>query len=216
MLANPNVLQWQGQPGHYEVYYLTLTDPRSGVGIWIRYTMIAPIAQGAEPATCALWLLAMDPREGHAARFGRKATFPISMLQARADPFELRINDATLSDAGARGAFEAVGWELRWAPAKRSYEHVNPVLRRSGVAQTVLVLPGADLTIEGSVTLRGERLEISAARGGQAHLWGSKHARSWAWVHCNDFTDLGGTEVPDTFVDGVSVFVSRLGRTLRR
>ncbi len=45
MLAKPNELQWHGDPGHYEVYYLTLTDPRSGVGLWIRYTMVAPLAR---------------------------------------------------------------------------------------------------------------------------------------------------------------------------
>src|SRR5205085_1518340 len=40
-----NDLQWQGQPGHYEVYYVTFTDPVTGVGFWIRYTMVAPLAE---------------------------------------------------------------------------------------------------------------------------------------------------------------------------
>ena len=35
----PNALRWDGRAGHYEVYYLTLTDGASGVGMWIRYTM---------------------------------------------------------------------------------------------------------------------------------------------------------------------------------
>jgi hypothetical protein len=46
-------------------------------------------------------------------------------------------------------------------------------------------------------------------RGGQAHLWGSKHASRWAWVHCNDFPGHAGS-----FVDGVSVFVPRFGREI--
>jgi hypothetical protein len=57
-----------------------------------------------------------------------------------------------------------------------------------------------------------QRLELAGARGGQAHLWGSKHASSWAWVHCNDFTTLAGETVPGAFVDGVSVRVPRAGR----
>ena len=76
----------------------------------------------------------------------------------------------------------------------------------------MLVLPHADLSIDGTITLPGETLEISAARGGQAHIWGSKHARSWAWVHCNDFRRLDGEPVPGAFVDAVSVFVARFGR----
>jgi len=58
-----NELQWRGQPGHYEVYYLTFTDPGTGVGIWIRYTMVAPLAETGEEATCSLWFMAMDPSD---------------------------------------------------------------------------------------------------------------------------------------------------------
>ena len=54
----------------------------------------------------------------------------------------------------------------------------------------------------------------SGAHGGQAHLWGSKHATRWAWAHCNDFTAWDGGARSDTFVDGVSVFVPRFGREL--
>ncbi len=74
------------------------------------------------------------------------------------------------------------------------------------------MLPHADLRIDGTVTLAGERLELSGARGAQAHLWGSKHAERWAWAHCSDFTDPGGAAVPDAFIDAVSVVVARFGR----
>ena len=55
MAAQRNALQWDGSPGHYEVWYLTLTDPRSGIGVWIRLTMLAPLDG---EATSALWFLA--------------------------------------------------------------------------------------------------------------------------------------------------------------
>jgi hypothetical protein len=213
MLATPNALQWDGGPGHYEVYYVTLTDPATGVGAWIRYTMLAPL-NADEPATAALWFLAMDPRAGQAPTIGRKATFPIGELHAQPAPFELRIDSASLSDAGMAGAFEDVAWDLRWRPCERAYEHVHPVLRRAGVAKTVLVLPHADLAIDGTISFAGQQFELAEARGGQAHLWGSKHAGSWAWVHCNDFSTLDGEPVPGAFVDGVSVIVPRLGREM--
>ena len=212
MLSAPNALQWDRGPGHYEVYYLTLTDPATGVGLWIRYTMVAPVAQSASQPTAALWFLAMDPRSGNQPTFGRKATLPIDQLRAEIEPFRLSIGEATLTDAGMQGALEEVSWELKWTPAPRGYEHVHAALRRAGVAKTVLVLPHADLLIDGTVTFAGQRLEIAGARGGQAHLWGSKHASSWAWAHCNDFTTLEGEPVSDTFVDAVSVFVPRFGR----
>jgi hypothetical protein len=212
MLATPNALQWDGGPGHYEVYYLTLTDPRTGVGVWIRYTMLAPLEQAQAEATCALWFLAMDPREGEAPRFGRKLTLPIGQLRAQTEPFELRVGEALLRDDGMLGSLDDASWDLRWTPSERHYKHVHPVLRRAKVAQTVLVLPHADLTIAGRIAFGSTELEIEGARGGQAHLWGTKHARSWAWVHCNEFATLEAEPVPDTFVDAVSVFISRFGR----
>jgi hypothetical protein len=208
MLRAPNQLQWNGAPGHYEVYYVTLTDPGTGIGMWIRYTMLAP-ERGS--ASSSLWFLAMDPRLGKT--FGGKVQHPIAELHAKTDPFELRIGESTLTDSGMRGGFNQVEWDLRWTPNPQHYEHVHPLLRRAGVAQTVLVLPHADLLIEGMVKLGSEdRLVVEAARGGQAHLWGSKHARRWAWVHCNDFTTAAGDPAPGAFVDAVSVFVPRFGR----
>lgn len=223
MAPSLNALRWDGQPGHYEVYYLTVTEPQSGVGVWIRYTMVAPLAASGAAATASLWLLAMDPRPGRPSTFGRKATVPVSEMHASADPFTLTIDAARLDDGGMSGAFEDVAWDLRWTATDHGYQHVHPALQRLGVAKTVLVLPHADLVIDGTITLgdgqlelrgaRGdEQLELRGARGGQAHLWGSKHANSWAWVHCNDFARANGTRADGAFVDGVSVFVPRFGR----
>jgi hypothetical protein len=212
MLAQPNALQWDGRPGHYEVYYLTVTDPATGVGLWIRYTMVAPLKTTGDPATCALWLLAMDPRPQSRGTIGRKATFGIEQLRSQTDRFELEIGDATLTDRGMAGRFEDVSWELSWEPTLGHYEHVHAALRRTGIAQTVLVLPHGDVAVRGSVELPGERLTLGDAPGGQAHLWGSKHARRWAWIHCNDFENLDGTPARGEMIDGVSVFVSRGGR----
>src|SRR6202035_578088 len=110
MLGTPNALRWDGAPGHYEVYYVTLTDPVTGVGVWIRYTMVAPLSGDGE---AALWFLAMDPRRDSQGTFGRKVSLPISALEAHPDPFSLRIGDATLLDGAMAGRFEDVAWDLR-------------------------------------------------------------------------------------------------------
>lgn len=212
-----NALQWEGQPGHYEVYYLTFTDPGTGIGAWIRYTMVAPLEQLAAEPSCALWFLAMDPSNPQ-GNVGEKASFAISELSSSADPFRLGIGSAWLSDHGAGGSIEGSGrhlaWDLAWQPRLGPYAHVHPALRAAKLAKTVLFLPHPDLEISGSIEIDGRRVELRGARGGQAHLWGSKHASRWAWVHCNDLRGLDGGPRRDTFVDGVSVFVPRFGREL--
>jgi hypothetical protein len=198
-----NVLQWDGAAGHYEVYYLSATDPKTGTGLWIRYTMRAPTEA---PGECHLWFMAMRP-DGH--RFARKKTFPVDQLVASTDPFRLEIAGSVLSDEGMTGGFDDVSWDLHWAPTLPPAEHVNGFLRRAKIAKTVLVLPHPDLAVSGTVRYGDTELELDAIAGGQAHLWGSKHALRWAWVHCNDFDGHD-----ETYVDAVSVFVPRFGREI--
>jgi hypothetical protein len=212
-----NDLQWKGQAGHYEVYYLTLTDPGSGVGFWIRYTMLAPLAQTGEEASCSLWFMAMDPNDP-AANVGEKISFPASALTAKPDPFELQVDGSTLRDDGMAGSIERdgqnVAWNLSWQPRLPAYGHVHPALRLAKLAKTILFLPHPDVEISGDIEMHGRRIHVEEAHGGQAHLWGSKHATRWAWAHCNDFVGTNGERRSDTFVDGVSVFVPRFGREL--
>ena len=43
-----------------EVWYASITDPRTGWGFWIRYTITAPQRNLGEPY-CELWAFAFDP-----------------------------------------------------------------------------------------------------------------------------------------------------------
>jgi hypothetical protein len=206
-VADPNALRWNRRPGHYEVYYVTLTDRASGTGIWVRYTLEAPIAGDA---SCALWFAAMDPAgQGHVV--ARKQTLPIAELSFEPEPFRLQIGTAELTDTSASGAFEDVSWDLHWAPG-RTYEPVPALLRP--FASTVLVLPNGDTAVTGRCEFAGRPLELAGARGGQTHLWGAKHAQSWSWARCSDFRTESGEPVEDTFIDGVSAYVRRFGREL--
>jgi hypothetical protein len=236
-MDRPNALQWDGGPGHYEVWYLTLTDPATRTGLWIRYTMLAPAGGGegrgapvgggegrGAPAgdggetgaaadgagECALWVIAMGP----GGRLARKRSFPLAELRARDEPFHVTLAGADLTDRGMAGAFEDIAWELSWEPRAAAAEHVHPLLRRARIAKTVLVLPHPDLAVSGTVRLGGRELTLDGARGAQAHLWGSKHAGRWAWAHCNDLAGVDGEPRPGAYLDGVSVVVPRLGRDI--
>jgi len=206
-MGDLDALRWDGGAGHYEVHYLTLTDPVSGIGLWIRFTLLAP---EAGPATCALWFVATRT-DGPA--IARKVTLPASALVAAAAPFALRIGDGQLTTTGSTGTIGGdAAWDLRWEPGP-SAEHVGPLLRRAGVAQTVLVLPGADLRVSGTLTVPGlGPITLEGVHAGRAHLWGTRHSERWVWAHCGDFAAASGEPRPGTFLDGVSVLVRRAGR----
>jgi hypothetical protein len=206
--VNPNALRWDGRPGHYEVYFVSLTDRPTGTGFWIRYTLHSPLDG---PAECALWFMAMD-RDG--SRFARKATHPASELVVQSHPFHLNLAGADLSDRGMAGDVEGASWELLWEPSPPAVEHVHPLIQRAGVAQTLLVLTHPDLAISGTVRFDGHEFVLDRARGGHAHLWGSKHAARWAWTHASDLRGLDGEPRPGTYLDGVSAYLARFGREL--
>lgn len=214
MAVRANDLRWAGQPGHYEVYYLTVTDPATGVGLWIRYTMLASVRSSGNQPSCALWFAVMDPRAESRRALARRQTFPIERLRARRDPFQLQLDEASLTDGGMSGGFDELRWDLHWEPAPAPYVPIDPLLGRLGLAKTVYLLPHAEVLVSGTVRIGSERIELTGAPGGQAHLWGSEHAASWAWAHCGDLSTAGGDPVRGAFFDGVSALVSRFGRTL--
>jgi hypothetical protein len=212
MSHSANALRWDGRPGHYEVHYLTLTDPVSGIGFWIRYTMLAPLAATGREPSASLWFLAMDPHDRERPVFARREAFPTTELTAVGEPFELALGPARLTSTAATGHVDGARWDLRFEPSPTSYDHVHRLLRAAGAAQTVLTLPQADLSIHGSIEFAGRTIPLHTVPGAQAHLWGTAHARRWAWVHCNDLVGDDGAPRPGDLIDAVSVVVRRGGR----
>src|SRR4051794_39421682 len=119
-----NTMRWDGRPGHYEVWYATLPDPRTATGVWIRYALHAPLVAG-EQAECALWLAAMTPA---GERYARRASFPVGELEAHADPFRVCLAGADLSDRGAAGNAGHGAGGLSWAPPVPAGGGVPPPL----------------------------------------------------------------------------------------
>jgi Tocopherol cyclase len=206
-----NARVWRGQPGHYEVWYLTFNHRPSRTGFWIRYTLEAPCSGRGDPYA-QLWFAcfdAADPRRN----FAINRRLPIASMEARAAPFEVRVGDATLTHASARGSLEGAGhsarWDLGWTPARRTHLFLPGFLHRSPRVSTHVLSPNLDVALRGSVEVDGHGFALDAEPGGQTHLWGRKHANAWAWGHCNAFE--GGT---GTALEALTVRVRPLAPSL--
>jgi hypothetical protein len=184
-----NRMRWDRGPGHYEVWYATLSDPASRQGFWIRYTLEAPYPGHGEPY-CQLWFARFDPeRPERTFAFNRR--FPIDRLAHQASPFSLSIGEATLRHDGMKGSLAGGGheveWELAWQPAGRLHLHLPSPAYEGSWADTQVLSPNLNVAARGHLTVDGERLALEGAPLGQTHLWGRKHAYAWAWSHCNAF-----------------------------
>ncbi|HOO55567.1 MAG TPA: tocopherol cyclase family protein [bacterium] len=205
-----NRLRWNGRPGHYEVYYITLNHLESGSGFWIRYTMTAPEHSVGE-AYSQLWFSYFN--HGDPSRnFALKKKFPIEALKDDGTNFSLRIGDNELSGSHLRGVIEGNGHRAGWDLSHSGDEPVHLMMPKflylKELADTTAVCVYPDSRFHGSITIDGEKLDFNGDPGDQTHLWGEKHAQRWAWVHCNAFDGS-----PGSLLEGLSVQVVRGGFT---
>jgi hypothetical protein len=218
MSAPQNMLQnrmmWRGQPGHYEVWYLTLTDRASKTGFWIRYTLEAPVTAHGEPYV-QLWFCRGDGQSPENT-FAINRRFPISALAHTQSPFEVRIGDATATHESMLGALSGHGhdvrWNLRWQAAPRVHHFLPKNLYGGSFAETLALSPNLHVDVHGTIEVDGRRYELKGEPAGQSHVWGRKHAYGWAWGHCTAFQneDAGeGAPTEPTALETLSVLMRR-------
>jgi hypothetical protein len=174
----------------YEVWFLTLTDPSSGLGFWIRSTLTAP--QDGEPYA-GTWFARFDPSDPD-------RTFGIhrrsGAWQAATDRFEVSMDGSVMASGAADGSIEGGGhdasWSLTWPTGPDTYRPLPGWMYRSPAVPAKPYAPNVDTRVAGVVTVDGERLDLVEAPADQGHVVGRRHAERWAWAHCGDFQDDRG------------------------
>ncbi len=187
MAESDNLPITNGRPGTYEVWFLTLTDPASGKGFWVRSTLLNPVKGRGEPEA-GVWFATFD-RADPAGTFGIHRTEAAAEVDP--DGFSVRIGKAEMGTGFARGELEGGGHSVRWDLSYPTGEPTNrllpDLLYRGSLAPTKPYSPNPSTTVSGTVTLDGRDLRLDAASGQQGHLAGERHAERWAWASCSDF-----------------------------
>lgn len=213
-----NRMMWRGQPGHYEVWYLTLSDRATESGFWIRYTLESPVAGHGQPYA-QLWFCRGDGRSPENT-FAINRRFPIAALSHTQSPFNLRIGEACATHDSMRGALSGHGhdvrWDLRWQPNERTHLFLPRSIYHMSFAETLVLSPNLSIAVYGSIEVDGKRYELAGEPGGQTHVFGRKHAYGWAWGHCNAFrradeagAALSTAATEPTVLETISVLMRR-------
>jgi len=184
-----------------EVWYATITHPETGVGLWLRYTIIAP--RSGEPY-CELWGFYFD-LDNKKTFAGKRRVSADRLGRERDDGALVRIGDAWLSEGHLEGRVHdeggrALEWSFDFEPADRCFQHIPRALRpRSEQHVSTVCTPNLSVPFTGSATLDGDVIEFDRVRGSQAHLWGRTHSQSWSWAHCDSFEGH-----PDAVFEGLA------------
>ena len=202
-----NAARCSGRGGTYEAWYVTLNDPSTRRGFWIRYTTFGPATGAAASPHAALWAFAFD-HDDPGANWGARQTFPLEAAEVRHHPFALRLGGAVLALDGCAGELRAerglARWDLRWESREPPFPFLDP--RFQGLSSVANTASHPALTITGTVDINGRRHRLERAGGGQQHTWGTGHALEWNW---------GFATGPDFWVDGATSRIrSRVGRVL--
>jgi len=203
-----NALRWSGRPGHAEVWYVTAIDPAQGLGVWLRYTILAP-REG--PATASLWAFVSERAEVVAMA---RDEYPISASRFFDDPgFAVSIGDARLDEQGASGRVgqgpESISWDLEFGPAEHRFEHIDPRLYRLGVTKSVVNSARLAMKVSGELRWGDRSVALCAVAGQQSHVYGRRPTDHYAWAHCNAFA-----EDPEAVFEGLSARVRSAGLRL--
>ncbi len=188
MLARPQSLmapRWRGERGRLEVWYTTITDPRTGTGVWIHHELVAPTT--GPPARCHGWI----------------ALFPPD-----APPVVERFESAALDtgiEMGVDGATALVGvsrthaWRLAQVAAGPPLFTFPAWAWRSSLLPVAQIVPTPSARYTGSISGPDGRIDLVDAPGATARIHSRGHARRWAWLHA----DLDADSVLE-IVSGVS------------
>jgi len=186
--------RWQGQPGRVEVYYVTLDDPATGLGVWVHHELVAPLdgppyvhgwaavfLSDAPPVTERFGPVTLDPGAGipSAPREwpGAWVTLdPPAVVAGQAGRLEWELHADDPGDAGEvlpLYTFPRWAWDKEALPAAQ-------------------IVPVPNARIRGVVAVDGAPVTLSPeARGAVAHIYGHGNAKQWGWLHA----DLGGGDV---------------------
>ncbi|HEV3103448.1 MAG TPA: hypothetical protein VG426_14055 [Candidatus Dormibacteraeota bacterium] len=202
-----NATRCQDRAGTYEAWYVTVADPASGRGFWIRYTTFNPAPGVAVEPHSALWAFAFD-RHHPEANWGGKVMFPLRAMQTSSQPFRLRLEGASVERDGCSGQIHtergSAKWDLSWVSRVPPFPFLRP--RWQGLSSVANIGAHPALTVSGTVEINGELHRLDGAPGGQQHTWGTSHALAWNW---------GFASGADFWVDGATSRVrSRLGRVI--
>ncbi|HEX8973620.1 hypothetical protein [Oryzihumus sp.] len=175
--------RWRGQPGRLEVWYATLTDPATGLGLWLHHEMVAG-------------------RDGTVRWHGWAAAFP-----ADGPPVLARFGPAPCNDTSRgrivglpgvcaaperlAGSTGELAWDLRVADGGEPLFTFPRWAWERELLPAAQVVPAPTASFSGRVRVGGQELTVVGAPGAVARIYGHGNAERWGWLHA----DLGGRDV---------------------
>lgn len=174
--------RWRGESNWHEAYFVTLTDPTTGLGAWLRLTITVQHGQAA----VAQWAMVTVP--GMPELVVRKIAISLDAWKAGV----AGLSEGFCGECG--GDAPHVAWDLRWPqPGAVIYPYPYAWMYRAPLPSTKYVTLGTGLPCTGRLRIGTDDCAIQQATAHIGHVWGPRMADSWAWAAVGGFTEAVGS-----------------------
>jgi hypothetical protein len=185
-----NRVRWRGEPGFFEIWFLVVFDAAAPRAWWLRYTTFSPAPGRPGAPRATIWAAAFDARAAIPARAGKRILPLAAYGVAEGGPFGVRLADAEITNASARGTCavggRALAWDLRFTPAPHEAVRAPELLRRLPLP-THVSHANDGIRVDGWVALDGVRVALDGAPAVQKHIWGTRRVEELSWLYCPRF-----------------------------
>jgi hypothetical protein len=176
--------RWRGRAGRLEVWYSTITEPRTGTGVWLHHELVAP-SDGGDPYAHGWAGIFPADAAPVLARFG-----PVPWQPPDA-PDVYRADGVTVSADRLRGRAGDISWDLTRAGGGDPLYTFPRWAWRHDILPAAQIVPLPAARFAGTLRYGDSIVELDGAPGNVAHIDGHGNAARWAWLHA----DLGGGDV---------------------
>ncbi len=187
-------MRWRRQRGRLEVWYATISDPETGIGLWIHNELVSPTVADEPPYLHGWAVLFRTGTDPILERFGPVPMEPES--GSSVDEVDvIPVTSGMVIESGQlQGKLERLSWDL----TLREGDSAKTLFTFPSWAWSKELLPGAQVVpvastaVGGTIHLDGNSLKLSEmARGNIAHIYSHSNSKKWGWLHA----ELGGGDV---------------------
>ena len=199
--------------GHVESYFWRANDPMAARAIWLKATILAPLA--GHPIA-EVWVVVFDGATDRV--FAHKDTVPFARAvfddagEIKVGGCQFRWGELGEASGSAQHGGQACAWQLRWqrcdGPAGDPLSMLPlPAMLDGPFPKSKLLTPLPALAFSGTIECFGHTWKLHDWKGMQGHNWGKEHAYEYAWGQCL-FADHGPV---DAMVEAFSARVRIAG-----
>lgn len=182
--------------GHVESYFLKCNDPQQNAALWLKFTIYAP--KGAPEKTVGeVWGIFFDVKNPN-NNVGIKETYPIETCVLGKDSVHVEIGKSYFKHGETKGEITnkdgaVIRWSIKFTTDKPPLHHF-PIAKMytAKIPKSKAKSPHPDSRFSGGFNVSGRSFIFKNIPGMQGHNWGSEHANTYAWAHCNAFENEDG------------------------